>query len=137
MGCEEVRVGDPGPESGHEVRVEDSAFVDPTQVDSHVEVSQESGSAAVPSEGRASFGRVASVVTQDFERLRPERFRLVKCSTIRAGGKRWSQVLQTARLVHLSRSSNRTWCWQIRTVSVSRLIDRACFFCPRESRTPG
>ena len=54
--------------------MEDSAFVDPTQVDSHEEVicvNQESGpgAVAVPSEGGASHGRVPTVVRQDLERL--------------------------------------------------------------------
>ena len=79
-GLRGVRVGEasnPGPESGHEVRVEDSANVDPTQVDPHE--SQDYGSVAVvvPSEGRTSFGRVANVVRQDFERPRLKRLRLV------------------------------------------------------------
>ena len=56
-GLRGVRVGEAsnlGLESGHEVRVEDSAYVDPTQVDPHEEaicVSQGSVAVAVPSEG--------------------------------------------------------------------------------------
>ena len=41
VGLRGVRVGEasnPGTESGHEVRVEDFVFVDPTQVDRHEEV---------------------------------------------------------------------------------------------------
>ena len=102
-------------------------------------MSQESGSVAivVPSEGRACFGRVASVVRQDFERPRRKRLRLVSgtqspelagpqfVSRVEDHGASAAPFVRRVALVPGSKicldPATGTRCWQIRTMSVSRL----------------
>ena len=63
------------PESGHEMKMEDFAFVDPTSIDSHetICVNQESGSSRRCSSNRKkSTGEVPHWQVRFFERPRPK-----------------------------------------------------------------